>query len=159
MTESKLFEMDHEFGVQDTNTDVETLMIKLGKIKQRLLILFGAIIMFYLLGMINTDIMETDPAPQVWILLWLIALGQGVYLFASPKWRKIPIIDRRDCGIGALGLSLFAFSYMPFLLFVQDASEAIPFGLMIIIGGLVLYVSYHKLGQPSKVNLDEDLFP
>jgi hypothetical protein len=74
MTKSNLYEMDHELGVQDTPIDIEALVAKLGKIKQRLWVLFGAIIMFYLLGMIDTDLMAVDPTPQVWILLWLIAL-------------------------------------------------------------------------------------
>ncbi len=159
MMKSKLLETYYDIDAPEQNDQLQFLA-GLEKIKQRLLIFLGSAIMFFILGMINTDMMEIDPIPFIWILLWVGGCAFGIYLLVSPKWRMLPLADRRHCAIGSLAISLFAFSYLPLYLFINQYEEAIPYGFLVVIIGLILVVTYQWLGKQSKSAAPGDeMFP
>lgn len=158
MMKLNLFEIN-EHEMHDQATQVQELLIKLEKVKQRLLILFGAVIMFFILGTIE-PMMDADPTPQIWIFLWGTGLVNGIVMLVSSKWRRLPLSERRDCAIGSLAISLVAFGYLPLYLFINGSSEEIPFVIAIVIGGFILAAFYKRLGRPVKaVELIDEMFP
>ena len=159
MTKSKLFEMKPDFFDAAQDGAAEVLLARLEIVKQRLLVLLGAVLMFDFLSLLNPETWEYGPLPFIWGAFIIFPIGLGIYLLASPKWRIISLRDRRVCAIGSFAISLLAVGFLPILLIIYGDFEAVPYTIFVFIIGLILYAVYRKLGLHTTVSLDDDMFP
>ena len=141
--------------------DQAVLLVKLDTIKQRLSATFGAVLMFWLLGLIEPRIMEIGLVPFIWFLLMMGPLVTGIYLLASPVWRALSLVERRNSAVGGIAIGLLAFDYVPLLFFIRGEGSG-PVLVLTMMMGLILYSVYRWLGRPAEpnVNLDDlEMFP
>jgi hypothetical protein len=146
---------DREFEI---GPSINQLINKLEIIKQRLLVCWGALLMFVFLSILNPETWEVGPLPFVWGAFILAPIAFGIYLIKASPWRGVPLRERRACIIGSFTISLLAIGFLPLNLILHGEAQGIPFGLIVLFIGIVLRIVYRKLGQYTDVPLDDDIF-
>ncbi len=146
--------------IEAESVNQEELLSKLAAIKLRLSAMFGAILMFLLLGTVEPGMIDTGPVPFIWFLLWAVPPATGIYLLVSPRWRTLPLAERRNAVLGGIAIGLLAFDCLP-LVEAVAYGEFGPFFAVSAMMGLILYAVYRRLERPSPhTNQDDlDLFP
>jgi len=135
----------------------ETLLTRLDVYKNRLYVALG--IAITLVALIpELTYLETPMAPLILFGLMVYGIGQGSYLLFFPRWRTVPLAQRRPLIVRAFLLPLVVLAFIPGMgIFIGD-EEVFP---LLVVLGLLAY-GLHRLNKRwarlAKAD-DEELFP
>lgn len=140
---------------KDQSVD-EAQLAKLVVYRNRLRVAFGIALGILL---VTPDLLYFDSPlpPLIMIALLFWGTGQALYLLLVPKWRRVPLAERREVIVWSLAVGTSIFAFIALVLMFSGDNEAPVFILLAVLLWGGLYALNKRWSRSAET--DAELFP